>query len=192
MADNNKVLFGFSELHIGTYTVDDDGVVTLGSPYHQKGAVGYSPEAANEEVDFYADNIDYFNEQSSSTRSGDLVVAKFDDDFKTQFLGYKRTVGGGLAEVVNPVKPNVYVAFQIEGDQESVKYIMYNGSLGSIDREFGTMEGTRAPVTESVPVKFVGDAASGIIVDQYRPGDAGYDDLFTNPPVPGLADESES
>ena len=189
MADNNKVLFGFSELHIGTYSVDDDGVVTLGSPYHQKGAVGYSPEAANEEVDFYADNIDYFNEQSSSTRSGDLVVAKFDDDFKKNFLGYKRTVGGGLAEVLNPVKPNVYIMFQIEGDQEAIKYIMYNGSLGSIDREFTTMEGTREPVTESVPCKFVGDAGSGIIVDQYKPGDAGYDDLFTNPPVPELESE---
>ena len=192
MADNNKVLFGFSELHIGTYTVDDDGNVTLGEPYHQKGAVGYSPEADNEEVDFWADNVDYFNEQTTGTRSGDLVVAKFDDTFKEQFLGYKRSSGGGLAEVINPVKPRVYVAFQIDGDVDNVRHIMYNGSLGSIDREFNTMEGTREPVTESLPVKFIGDKASGIIVDNYHPGDAGYEDLFSNPPVPGLADESES
>lgn len=187
MADNNKVLFGFSELHIGTYTVAGDGTVTLGTPYHQKGAVGYSPEADNEEVDFYADNIDYFNEQTTSTRSGDLVVAKFDDEFKTQFLGYKRSTGGGLAEVINPVKPKVYVAFQIDGDVDNVKYIMYNGSLGSIDREFNTMEGTREPVTESIPAKFIGDKQSGIIVDAYHPGDTGYDNLFTAPPVPGIA-----
>ena len=190
MADNNKVLFGFSELHICTYEVDSDGDVTLGTPYHQKGAVGFSPEASNEEVDFYADNIDYFNEQTTATRSGDLVVAKFDDAFKTQFLGYVRSAGGGLAEVVNPVKPSVCVMFQIEGDKEGTRYIMYNGSLGSIDREFSTMEGTREPVTESVPVKFIGDAASGIRVDQYKPGDAGYDTLFDNPPVPELESES--
>lgn len=188
MADNNKVLFGFSELHICTYSVND-GVVTLGTPYHQKGAVGYSPEAANDEVDFYADNVDYFNEQSSSVRSGDLVVAKFDDDFKSQFLGYKRSAAGGLAEVINPVKPNVCIMFQIEGDKEAIRYIMYNGSLGSINREFATMEGTREPVTESVPAKFVGDKDSGIIVDQYKPGDAEYETLFTNPPVPALPSE---
>lgn len=188
MADNNKVLFGFSELHICTYSVNN-GTVTLGTPYHQKGAVGYSPEAANEEVDFYADNVDYFNEQTTSTRSGDLVVAKFDDDFKEQFLGYVRSAAGGLAEVINPVKPNVCIMFQIEGDKEAIKYIMYNGSLGSIDREFNTMEGTREPVTETIPVKFVGDAATGILVDHFKPGDDAYDTLFTNPPVPALASE---
>lgn len=186
MADNNKVLFGFSELHIGTYTVADDGTVTLGTPYHQKGAVGYSPESDNEEVDFWADNIDYFSEQLTTTRSGDLVVAKFDDEFKTQFLGYMRSAGGGLAEVINPVKPKVYIAFQIDGDVENRKIIMYNGSLGGIDREFGTMEGTREPVTESIPAKFIGDKGSGIIVDTYHPGDAGYATLFTQPPVPAL------
>ena len=40
----NKVEFGISQLHVGTYTVDNQGVVTLGTPYHQKGAVSFSPE----------------------------------------------------------------------------------------------------------------------------------------------------
>ena len=40
----NKVLFGFSDLYIGTYTVSG-GTVTMGTPYHQAGAVGFSPEA---------------------------------------------------------------------------------------------------------------------------------------------------
>ena len=40
----NKVEFGISNLHIGTYTVDTGGNVTLGSPYHQPGAVSFSPE----------------------------------------------------------------------------------------------------------------------------------------------------
>ena len=39
----NKVLFGFSDLYVGTYTVAEDGTVTLGTPYHQAGAVGFSP-----------------------------------------------------------------------------------------------------------------------------------------------------
>lgn len=39
----NKVEFGISELHVGTYT-ESGGTVTLGTPYAQKGAVSFSPK----------------------------------------------------------------------------------------------------------------------------------------------------
>lgn len=191
MADNNKVLFGFSELHVGTYTVDDDGDVTMGTPYHQKGAVGFSPEANSEKSSFWADNSEYFASYSGGSRSGDLEVAKFDDAFKTAFMGYKRTASGGLAEVRNPVKPNIYAAFQIEGDKDAMKVIMYNGTLGPINREYSTKEDGTEVVTESVAATFTGDTATGITMATYLPGDAGYDTLFTNPPAPELASESE-
>ena len=190
MADNNKVLFGFSDLYIGTYEVASDGTVTLGTPYHQKGAVGFSPEPSNDSVDFYADNIDYFSETSTGPRSGDLEVAKFDDDFKVKFLGYKRTGSGGLGEVINPVKPNIYILFQIDGDKDNIRRAFYNGTLGGITREYSTMEGTREPVTEKIPVKFVGDVASGLMTDACRPGDSGYDTYFTNPTTPSVDSES--
>ena len=191
MADKNKVLFGFSECYVGEYEVAGDGTVTLGTPYHQAGAVNFAPSPANDEVDFYADDIDYFTEQIAGTRSGDLEVAKFDDEFKTRFLGYKRTGSGGIGEVQNPVKPRVYIMFMIKGDKEAIKYCMYNGSLGAINREFATMEGSRTPVTESVPTKFIGDAKSGLLLDHCKPGDSGYDTYFTNPPLPSVVDESE-
>ena len=52
----NKVEFGISNLHVGTYT-DNNGTVTLGTPYAQKGAVSFSPEEQSEATNFYADNI---------------------------------------------------------------------------------------------------------------------------------------
>ena len=39
----NKVLFGFSDLYIGTYEVDENDVVTLGEPYHQKVQLAIPP-----------------------------------------------------------------------------------------------------------------------------------------------------
>lgn len=187
MADTNRVLFGFSNLYVGTYTTASDGTVTLGTPRHQEGAVGFSPEADGEDVDFYADNYDYFSDTTVGARAGDLVVAKFDRTFKTQFLGYRETADGGLAEVLNPVKPRVYMAFQVEGDAHGMRVIMYNGTFGNVNREYNTMEGSREPVTESLAAKFVGDPESGIVTATYFPGDTGYDTLFTNPPVPALA-----
>ena len=94
----NRVEFGISQLHIGTYTVSDQGVVTLGAPYHQPGAVNFSPEEQSEKNDFYADNVQYWSGYSGGTLEGDLEVAKFSDAFKTQFLGYKETTNGGLAQ----------------------------------------------------------------------------------------------
>ena len=186
MADSNKVLMGFSDLYIGTYTVADDGTVTMGSPYHQKGAVGFSPEENSDKSDFYADNIAYYTSYSSGKYEGDLTVAKFDDAFKKNFLGYVELDDGGLAQVKNAVKPNVYVAFEVQGDKQARRVIFYNGSLGAITREFATIEDTKEPTTESIATTFVGDNATGITMVTYNVGDSGYDSLFSNPPAPAL------
>lgn len=185
----NKVEFGISELHVGTYTVDDQGVVNLGTPYHQPGAVSFSPEEQAENNIFYADNIAYWSGYSGGTFEGDLEVAKFSDEFKTQFLGYKALTNGGLANVKNVIKPNVYVAFQLEGDAESRRVIFYNCSLGVINREFNTIEENKEPTTETLGVTCTGDNATGVTVASFRPSDEGYATLFTNPTAPELDSE---
>lgn len=182
----NKVEFGISQLHIGTYTVDDNGDVVMGTPYHLPGARSFSTEAQSEQNNFYADNIIYWSGYSGGSLEGDLTVALFTDEFKKQFMGYRETMDGGLGEVKNAYKPNVYVAFQVEGDIEATRAILYNGSLGSITREYATIEENKEPVEESVPTTFVGDNKTGLTKATYKPGDAGYDTLFTNPPVPAL------
>ena len=186
----NKVEFGISNLHVGTYTDDGEGNITLGTPYHQKGAVSFSPEEQSENSNFYADNIVYWSGYSGGTLEGDLEVAKFDDAFKKKFLGYKKTADGGLALVKGATKPNVYIAFQVEGDVESRRVIMYNCSLGAITREFATIEDTKEPATETLAITVTGDNTTGISMASYVPDDSGYDDLFDNPSAPDLASES--
>lgn len=182
----NKVEFGISQLHVGTYT-ESNGTVTLGTPYHQKGAVSFSPEEQSEQNNFYADNIVYWSGYSGGTLEGDLEVAMFDDAFKTQFLGYKALTNGGLANVKNPTKPSVYIAFQVEGDDESRRVILYNCSLGGITREYNTIEESKEPTTETLPVTCVGDNASGVTMAVFKEDDAGYSTLFTAPTAPVLA-----
>lgn len=182
----NKVEFGISELHVGTYT-ESGGTVTLGTPYAQKGAVSFSPEVQSEKNDFYADNIVYWSGYSGGSIEGDLEVAMFDDAFKTQFLGYKALTNGGLANVKNPTKPNVYIAFQVEGDDESRRVIFYNCTLGDINRSYNTIEDAKEPTTETLPITCIGDNESGVTMAVLKPGDAGYSTLFTAPAAPELA-----
>ena len=182
----NKVEFGISELHVGTWTVAQDGTVTMGTPYHQAGAGSFSPEENSEQNTFYADNIAYWSGYSGGTIEGDLEVAMFDDAFKTQFLGYVALADGGLANVKNATKPNVYVAFQVEGDAESRRVIMYNCSLGAITREYNTIEESKEPTTETLAVTCTGDNNTGATMAVYKTGDAGYATLFTSPAAPSL------
>lgn len=182
----NKVEFGISNLHVGTYT-DNNGTVTLGTPYHQKGAVSFSPKEQSEASNFYADNIIYWSGYSGGTFEGDLEVAMFDDAFKTQFLGYKALKNGGLANVKNATKPNVYIAFEVEGDAEKRRIIMYNCSLGGITREYNTIEENKEPTTETLAVTVTGDNNTGVSMATFKPDDAGYDTLFTAPTAPELA-----
>lgn len=186
----NKVEFGISQLHVGTFTIADDGTVTMGSPYHQKGAVSFSPEEQNEQNIFYADNGPYWSGYSGGSIEGDLEVAKYDDAFKTQFLGYRALTNGGLAVVKNAQKPNVYIAFQVEGDAEERRVILYNCSLGGIQREFSTIEESKEPATETIAITCTGDLDSGVTMASFVPTDAGYDTLFTSPAAPELESES--
>ena len=185
----NKVEFGISELHVGTYE-DNNGTVTLGTPYHQKGAISYAPEEETNENVLNADNSAYWSQYSGGKISGDLTVAMFDDKFKKDFLGYVELSDGGLAKVKNAVKPNVYIAFQIEGDAESRRVILFNGSLGAIKRDYNTTTESIEPDTETLGTTFIGDAETGVTIATYKPGDAGYDDLFTNPAAPDIESES--
>jgi len=188
----NKVLMGMKELHIGTYTVNDDGSVTMGAPYHQKGAVGYSPEEQGENYTFYADDSAYYSSFTSGIFEGDLVVAMFDDTFKKNFLGYVELDDGGLAQIKNAKKPNVWLAFEITGDAEKTRVIFYNGTLGGITREYATIEDSEEVQTATVSTRFIGDNKTGITKVEYVEGDAGYETLFDNPPAPTLPTSSDS
>lgn len=180
-----KVQFGISNLHVGTYT-DTNGTVTLGTPYHQKGAVSFNPESDSEQNDFYADNIIYWSGYSGGKIEGDLEVAMFDDEFKTQFLGYRTLASGGLAAVKNPTRPNVYIAFQVETDDTPIRVMLYNCTLGNISREYSTITDSKEPQTATVPVICVGDNTTGVTMAVFQEDDTGYATLFTAPTAPAF------
>ncbi len=188
----NKVLYGFKDLYIGTYEVDSNGDVTMGSPYHQKGAVGFSPEEQGENYTLFADDSAYFSYYSSGTFEGDLVVARFDDAFKKQFLGYVELDDGGLAQIKNAKKPDVYIMFEVQGNEGPERLIYYNGSMGGITREYATIEDNIEVQTETISIKIDGDAATGISKVGYDETKSGFDTLFTNPPAPTLPAGSAS
>ena len=190
MTDTNKVEYGLSEIHVGTYTVGLNGEVTMGPPYRMPGAVALNLDPETEENSFYADNVNYSNYQDNGF-TGSLEMARFPDKFKTQFLGYVELSDGGIAATKGKEKPKVYIAFQGEGDAQQRRCILYNVSLGGIKVEKGTKEASTEPKTQSIDMTVTGDNATGIIMAEYTQDVSGYSTLFTNPPAPTLPVASE-
>ena len=187
----NKVEFGISKLHVGLFTTGNDGEVTMGNPVAIPGAVSFSPEAQVEDYTFYADNVAYWSDYSEGKIEGDLEVAKFPDTFLTSFMGMVALPGGGIGSVRGAAKPDVNVMFQVEGDAESRRIILYNGKFGAIKHDHKTIEESKEVETETVSASFIGDQLTGLTKSVYKPGDDAYDDFFTSPPAPSLEAESE-
>jgi len=188
-----KVFFGFSDLYVGTYTVDSGGNVSLGSPYHQKGAVSLTMDSDSDQFNEYADNIVYWSTETNSGRaSGTLEVELFDDSFKTMFLNYVQLDDGGLARIKGMAKPNIYMMFEYQTDDPDApcRIIIYNGVFGAIKADHSTIEETPQPQHETIPVTFYGDNGTGITDVEYVEGDSGFATLFSNPPVPMLPSAS--
>lgn len=187
----NKVEFGLSNLYFGKFSVGETGTVALEKPVHVPGAVSLKVEEKSELSNFYADNVAYYSNYTGGNLEGEIEVAKFSEEFKTTFLGYKALADGGIALVKNVTKPNIYIIFEVKGDAEARRIIMYNGTLGAINREYKTTEDTNEPTTETISVTMLGDAATGITMVSYKPADTAYSTLFTAPPVPKLTETSE-
>lgn len=182
----NKVIFGVSNLHVGTYDVATDGTVTMGAPYRLPGTVNISLDAESEESVFWADNVKYHVMYSDNGYTGEIENALFDDEFKTKFLNYIELDDGGLAQIKGMQNKTVYIIFQGDGDAENRRMIMYNVDLGHISREYATTEDTKEPQTATLPFTASGDNETGIVSVAYPPTSSVYDTLFTNPPTPAL------
>ncbi len=185
MADTNKVEFGISELHFCTYE-DNNGTVTLGTPFAEPGAVSLTLEPQGDSVNFYADNVAYWARINDNGFTGTLTVAKFSDTFKKSLLGYVELDDGGIAQLKGVNKPSVCLMFESDGDADQRRGILYNVTLGNINRSYNTETDTVEVDTESIEITVVGDNTTKIVKASYDGQATGYATLFTNPPVPAL------
>lgn len=180
----NTVVFGLEKIHVGEYDVASDGTVTLGAPYHIPGAVDMTQDPESEQTVFNADNRAYYMATDDNGYSGELEMAVFPDEFKVRFLNYSIMPGGGVGKFKDKPSKKLYMAWEFKGDKERRRGIMYNIEPGMISREFKTTEQSKEPVTAKLPYRCLGDVATGLTKACYKPGDAEYGTLFSNPPLP--------
>lgn len=184
MAEENKVRFGLSNVHVGTVTVAE-GTPTFGEPTPYPGAVSLTMTAEGEQTPFYADNTTYYVTNTNNGYTGDLEMAYLYDWFEEQYLGNVASQEGMIVELASAPTQMAYMMFQFEGDVNATKYIIYNMTFGRPDLEGNTKEDTTEPTTTTVPFTSVPlQTEFGNIVKAKVPSDAtNYSTFFTTAPT---------
>lgn len=160
---NNKVKFGLKNVHYAlvTETVATDG--TISSSYGDvkaiAGAVSLSMSSTASKSVFRADNSDYYVSYGEGGYEGDLEVARVNEDFLKDVLGFVEDNDKILVEAGAAFKTVNYFAltFEFDGDQKATKHCLYkcSASRPNIASQTTGEGGTTDPQTETLTITAV-------------------------------------
>lgn len=164
---NNKVKFGLSHV---MYALVTESVATTGSQSGQvvteygdlkalAGAVSMSMSSSASKSVFRADNSDYYISYGEGGFTGSLEVARVNEQFLKDVLGYKEDNDKILVQDSAAFQQTQYFAlvFEFSGDQGAQKHCLYKCSADPIDLASQTTGegGSTDPQTETLNITVV-------------------------------------
>lgn len=125
MAQENKVRFGLTNVHIAPIVKTEDDKEVYEEVKRMRGAVELTLEPSGEMTPFFADNSVFHTFASNSGYEGSLSIAEIPEFFLTDILGEKK-VDGVLVEDINAKGKNFALMFEFDGDQKATRHVLYN------------------------------------------------------------------
>ena len=163
----NKVKYGLKNVHyalvtetVATTGADAGKVVTsYGELKALAGAVSLSMSSTASKSVFRADNEDYYVSYGEGGYEGDLEVARVNEGFLKDVLGYAEDNDKILVEASSAFKTVNYFAivFEFDGDQRETKHCLYKCSASRPDIASQTTgeNGSTDPQTETLTLTAV-------------------------------------
>lgn len=152
MADTNKVKYGICNVYFAVATIAANGTATYTTPKALPGAVSISLDQQGETNKFFADNIVYYTSVANNGYEGDLEVAKLNDDFLKDILGYGTDANGILYEDAGAPVVHFALMFQFEGDAHARRHVLYNCTCNRPSVSGSTKEDSVEPQTETITI----------------------------------------
>lgn len=149
---SNKVKFNIKNVHYAPLREDESGNVTWSSPVKVPGAVSISLDASGEITPFYADGMVYYQTSSNTGYEGDLEMALIPDSFRIDVLKETKDSKGVMIENANVETEKFALLFEFDGDQKSVRHVLYNCTATRPSVEGETTEDTKEPTTETLSI----------------------------------------
>ena len=155
----NKVKYGLQSAYYAVATFGTDGTVSYGTPVALPGSVSLSLDPQGDSNTFRADNIDYFTSQSNNGFQGDYELALLPDQFRQDIYGDVTDENGLLIEVVQPAPVHFAFLFQVEGDVNATRHVLYDCTASRPSVSGETTGDIIEPQTETItitahPIKF--------------------------------------
>lgn len=156
-----KVKFGIRNLHLYklTETTDASGNVTssYSSGDNFPGVTELSLSVQSDEPDpFYADDSVYYQPAAMAKGyDGTLTVAMLPPAIRTKFLNFIKDQDDTIIEVDSTERVYFAMAFENQTDEQPIKKVFYKCSFGLPEVSASTIEDSKTPATEAIPIKVI-------------------------------------
>lgn len=169
--EKNKVLFGLENVHYAKIT-ESSGNITYATPVHVTGAVSLGLNPEGDSSPFYADNIEYYTGTENNGYTGDLIMAKFPDQMISDLFGMTIDSNGVLIENNEDTIAKFALLFEVKGDLNKRRTVFYTCTATRPSRENKTLEGSKVPDTETMPVKMIPRNTDKAVKASIEPNDS--------------------
>lgn len=142
-----KVKFGFKNLYYAPIT--ESGYAT---PIHIPGAVSMTLSKQGEDVNFFADNMDYFKESVNNGYEGSLELALVPDQFKVDCLGFEIDSNGVLVENANGIQKAFALLAEFTNDDGATRLAFLNCMASRPEIGSSTKTDTKEIQTETIDI----------------------------------------
>lgn len=148
----NKVQFGLSSVHIAPLTFDENNNPVYGPPHRLPGAVNLTLDTSGATNPFYADNMIYYQSSTNQGYTGTLEVAMLDEWTRINILNEVKDQDGVLIENANASTMPFALLYQVEGDQNSARRVLYNVQAERAGETAATKTDSTDPQTTSINI----------------------------------------
>jgi len=173
----NKVKFGLKNVHYAVVT-ETNGVITYDTPKPIRGAVNLTLDAAGESVQFYADDMVYYEENTNNGYEGSLEMALIPDDFRKDVLGEIEDANGALIENKDAKAKHFALMFEFDGDAKKTRHVLYYVLASRPSVSGSTRTNTKEPQTETLNITARPAPDTGDVKAKVPQGSDAYDTFF--------------
>lgn len=148
---SNKIKYGLKNAHYAVIT-ETDGAITYGTPVAIPGAVNLILSASGDAVQFYADDVTYYEDYTNNGYEGSLELALIPDSFKTDVLGFTIDANGAIIENSDAKSKKFALLYEFDGDAKKTRHVNYYVSASRPSIEGSTKTQTKEPKTETLNI----------------------------------------